>query len=161
MHLIKLIQKALGFGKLKTTALIEKGQPGISPQECFWLALFFCPTSIIGCQLNLSEESNMNQPDVEFWNNLVKLQLINEKIKTLLKYRSEDDSVPMDLNHVKDQTEIESFRNWAIKLEDKALEMAELAESITLYPALMQEDFDELESDALPDEGNPGVAVGG
>ncbi len=102
----------------------------------------------------------MNQPDVEFWNNLVKLQLMNEKIKTLLKYRSEDDSVPMDLNHVKDQTEIESFRNWATKLEDKVLEMAEIAESITVYPALMQEDFYEREMESLPEEGNPGYAVG-
>ncbi len=102
----------------------------------------------------------MNEPDYEFWNNLVKLQLINEKIKTLLKYRSEDDSVPMDLNHVKGQAEIDSFRNWATKLEDKALEMAELAESITLYPALMQEDFDELENEMLPEEGNPRHEVG-
>lgn len=102
----------------------------------------------------------MNQPDIEFWNNLVKLQLLNEKLKTILKYRAEDDSVPMDLNHVKGQAEIDSFKHWATKLEDKALEMAELAESITLYTPLMQEDFDEQENEALPVEGNPGVAVG-
>jgi len=102
----------------------------------------------------------MNQPDIEFWNNLVKLQLINEKIKTILKYRGEDDSLPMDLNHVKGQAEIDSFKNWVIKLEDKALEMAELAESITLYPALMQEDFEEIENESLPDEGNPGYPIG-
>ncbi len=57
MHLIKLIRKALGFGKLKTTALIEKGQTGnLSARVLLVWPFFLLSFTFIGLSIILSEE---------------------------------------------------------------------------------------------------------
>jgi len=102
----------------------------------------------------------MNTPDYEFCNKLARLQVLHKEIGLLLKY-TDQKGIPLDLDDIKNQTQISLFENWATKLEDAALEFSEIAETIRTYPSLMEEDFLEREMETLPDEGNPGVAVGG
>ncbi len=105
----------------------------------------------------------MNRPDFEFWINLAKLQVLNEEITKTLKY-SDIDGVPLDLNDIpnsiKGKSQIASFCHFATKLEDQALDLAELAETITTYTAQLEANFDEKENESLPAEGNPGYAIG-
>lgn len=101
----------------------------------------------------------MNKPDFEFWLNLAKLQNLNEKIGQILKY-SELEGVPLDLNFIEKKTSITAYANFAIKLEDQALDFAQLAETLTTYIYQMEQNLDEIENENLPDEGNPGFRIG-
>ena len=102
----------------------------------------------------------MNNPDGEFVNKLARIQLLHDEMGKLLQY-TDHEGVPLDLNDIKNQTQIGSFENWATKLEDKALEFSEIAETIRTYPSLMEEDFLEKEMELLPDEGiRTGALIG-
>ncbi len=105
----------------------------------------------------------MNRPDFTFWMNIAKVQVFIEEIKKTAKYE-DIEGAPMDLNDIpnsiKGKMQIATFKYFATKLEDQALELVALAEEITLYTAQMEANLDEKENESLPDEGNPGYAIG-
>jgi len=101
----------------------------------------------------------MKTPDCAFWINLAKCQVLNEELADLLKF-IDHAGVPLDLNHPQGKPEIEAFKNFATKLEDKALEFSDIAETITVYSAMMEEILSEKENEDLPVEADPREAVG-
>jgi len=97
--------------------------------------------------------------DKKFWMDLVKAQILDQEIRKILQY-TDNAGVPLDLNYPKGPREISAFKHFATSLEDKALELSEIAERITTYTAEMEEILSEKENELLPDEGNPLEPIG-
>lgn len=101
----------------------------------------------------------MPTPDYDFWWELARAQVLAEQIGRAVKF-TDQEGVPLDLNHPKGKSEIAAFKHFATSLEDKVLELLEIAETFTTYPEVMEKILSEKENESLPVEGNPRHEVG-
>ena len=157
MHLLKLNQKSLGVWETKLQSFMKRSTGSLCKSAAGWP--FFVLSHKEGF-VNTYWRLPMKTPDYDFWNNLARLQNLHAQIGRIVKY-TDHDGIPLDLNYPQGKSEVEAFKHFATTLEDKALEFSELAETITTYTGMMEDILSEKENEMLPDEGNPGVAVGG